>query len=374
MEDTLLMDAVERFANGEMSVEEKIYFEDLRKNNPELDQAVVEYLFFLNEIDNYGKSRQFRHILQETEVKLVEEGVIHKSPLNGKSKLVYMWKRYKKTIAVAASIAGIISLVSMVIMSSLSTRKDNNISLLVSKINKQGQQIRDINRKTDQIAAKQDQNNSTPEPTRIDARFRATGFMIECQHNYIVTNAHVVKEALHKLIVENSKGFQYVAEAIYVDPATDLAILKVKDETFKKLPPLPYNISKNNPQLGEQVFMLGFPKQEIVYGEGYVSARNGYELDTTYCQLSTSVNEGSSGSPVINKNGELLGIITSMENNAAGVVFAIKSANIYRAIENVKKMKDYDDIRINSQSSLRGVDRIDQIRKIQDYVFMVKGN
>lgn len=373
MEDTLLIDAVERFASGEMSAEEKIYFEDLRNKNPELDQAVVEYMFFLGEVAQFGQSRQFRHLLQETENKLVGEGIIVKSPLNGKSKLVYMWKRYKKTIAVAASIAGIISVISMAIMSSLSSRKDNNISLLVSKINKQGQQIRDINLKTDQIAAKQDKD-ITPAPPRIDARFRATGFLIDANNNYIVTNAHVVKEALHKLIVENSKGDQYVAEAIYVDPGADLAILKVKDQTFKKLPPLPYGISKINPQLGEQVFMLGFPKQEIVYSEGYVSARNGYELDTTYCQLATSVNEGSSGSPVINKNGELLGIITSMENNADGVVFAIKSANIYRAIENVKKMKDYDDIRINAQPSLRGIDRTGQIKKIQDYVFMVKGN
>ena len=59
MEDTLLIDAVERFANGEMSVQEKTYFEDLRKNNPELDQAVVEYLFFMNEIQKHSKAKKF---------------------------------------------------------------------------------------------------------------------------------------------------------------------------------------------------------------------------------------------------------------------------------------------------------------------------
>ena len=45
MEDTLLIDAAERFARGEMSAEEKIFFEELRKQNPELDQLVVEQLF-----------------------------------------------------------------------------------------------------------------------------------------------------------------------------------------------------------------------------------------------------------------------------------------------------------------------------------------
>ena len=39
----------------------------------------------------------------------------------------------------------------------------------------------------------------------FDSRFRATGFMIDAANNYIVTNAHVVKEASHHLIVENNK-------------------------------------------------------------------------------------------------------------------------------------------------------------------------
>ena len=57
MEDTLLIDAAERFVKGEMSPEEKIYFEELRKNNPELDQAVVEQIFFLNQLESYSQQR-----------------------------------------------------------------------------------------------------------------------------------------------------------------------------------------------------------------------------------------------------------------------------------------------------------------------------
>ena len=67
MEDTLLMDAAERFAKGEMSNEEKIYFEELRKNNPELDQAVVEQLFFLNQLDTFNSTKNFKAILNEVE-------------------------------------------------------------------------------------------------------------------------------------------------------------------------------------------------------------------------------------------------------------------------------------------------------------------
>jgi S1-C subfamily serine protease len=97
-------------------------------------------------------------------------------------------------------------------------------------------------------------------------------------------------------------------------------------------------------------------------------------MDTIYCQLSTSANEGNSGSPVITKNGELLGIITSMETNAEGVVFAIKSSHIFKAVDETRKMSEYRDIRINSKPSLKGLERVNQIEKVQDYVFMVKGN
>src|SRR6187549_1729718 len=105
MEDSLLIDAVERFIKGEMPEQERIYFEDLRKNNPELDQAVVEHMFFLNELNAYSSARNFKHTLTEVEMKLAEEGFVFRAPLKGKAKVIQLWNKYKRTIAVAASIA-----------------------------------------------------------------------------------------------------------------------------------------------------------------------------------------------------------------------------------------------------------------------------
>lgn len=370
MEDTLLTDAAERFVKGEMSPEEKIYFEELRKNNPELDQAVVEQIFFLNQLDQYSNTKNFKTLLNSVEKSLIEDKFLTRTVAQPQTKVVTLWNRYKKTVAVAASIAGLVSLLIATAVSTIGTSHNSNIKPLVEKINEQENKTRRIENKLNQLEAV---GTIAPKP-KLESRFRATGFMIDAANNYIVTNAHVVKEAAHNLIVEDINGEQYNAAAVYVNTSNDIAVIKITDTAFKQLSPLPYSVRKTGAELGEAIFMLGYPKQEIVYGEGYVSAKNGYKMDTLFCQLSTAANEGNSGSPVLSKNGDLVGIVTSVETNATGVVFAIKSANIYTAVEEVKKQKENENIKINSTPSLKGLDRVNQIKKIKEYVFMIKGN
>src|ERR1700759_3676212 len=101
MEDTLLIDAAERFVRGEMSPEERTYFEDLRKNNPELDQAVVEQIFFLNQLDSYAGTKNFKTALNEVETKLINEKIMNRGTSTSRGKLVTLWARYRRTVAVA---------------------------------------------------------------------------------------------------------------------------------------------------------------------------------------------------------------------------------------------------------------------------------
>ena len=374
MEDTLLIDAVERFANGEMSVQEKTYFEDLRKNNPELDQAVVEYLFFMNEIQKHSKAKNFKNSLHEVESKLLIEGFITKGSTAGKAKVLQLWGKYKRTIAVAASIAGLVSIFIASVVSSVSNNgSDTNLKPLVEKLNSQESKTRQLETKLNKLEAGTTASK-TPVKPRLDARFRATGFLIDANNNYIVTNAHVASQVQNNLIIENNKGDQFTATPVYVNKEMDIAIIKVTDSNFKKLPVLPYNIKKSSADLGETVFMLGFPKAEVVYGEGYISAHSGYNMDSLFCQLSTAANEGNSGSPVINRSGDLVGVINSMEKNADGVVFASKANNITKAIAEAKKITGNEDINFKGSNALRGLDRVSQVKKLQDYVFMVKGN
>ncbi len=372
MEDSLLLDAIERYRNGEMSPQEKIFFEELRKNNPDIDQLAAEHNFFLGELEKMSEIKTYRHNLNEVENKLTNEGIISGKGAKGKSKIVYLWNRYRRTIAVAASIAGIVSISTATIVSMYSEKQKVAIitPLVDHKLNQFERKLNQIENKVNEASAPP--LVKLPVKPKLEANFRATGFLVD-GNGYIITNAHVVNNA-RNIIVENKKGDQFFSKAVYVNKTTDLAILKIIDTSFKKVSGLPYTFLKSSAELGEHIFTLGYPREEVVYGEGYLSANSGYFGDTTSYQISISVNPGNSGGPVVNKNGDIIGIISSKETNADGVVFAIKSKNIYSALDEIKKDKKAESLKLSSVNSLKGLDRVQQIKKLEDFVYMVKGN
>ena len=373
MNELLLTEMLEKYLRGELSEAERIQLDELRKNNAEVDQLVVENLFFLQQLETFGNTKRLKASIDETVSKLIVEGFITPENPVKTARIVNLWNRYKKTIAVAASIATIVSVLSALAVSSLSDKKIDNIKPLVEKLKEQDNKYKSLEKKIEKINKNALAPNSVEKP-RLESKFRATGFIIDVNNNYLVTNAHVLNEATHKIIVENNKGEQFSAVSVYSNINNDLAIIQITDPSFTKLAPTPYAIKKTNSELGDAIFMLGYPKQEIVYGEGYISAKNGYQMDSAFCQLSTLANEGNSGSPVINKNGELVGIISSKEANLEGVVFAVKSANIFSAINEINTNDKNHKINITSKPSLKKADRISQIKKVQDYIFMIKGN
>ena len=364
MDELLLIETVERYLKGDMTAQEKIFFEEIRKKNPDIDQLVVEHTFLFHELDKQANIKAFKHSLYEVESKLAEEGIISKKQLTGKAKVVFLWKKYKRSIAVAASIAGLVSIVTTASISTYNNKVDNsNIKDLIYEVKK------DTDKK---IAEFKDSLNQKTSKRNPNPNYRATGFLIDGK-GFIVTNAHVVNR-LKTIYVENNKGEYFTAQTIYADKNTDLAILKINDTSFKAVNNLPYSINKTNSNLGEQIFTMGYPRNEIVYGEGYLSAKSGNEGDSTAYQLSVSVNPGNSGGPVLNKNGQIIGIITSKNSTADGVVFAAKSKNIYKLLDALKENGDTVSIKLPNNTGLKGLDREQQVKKMEDFVFMVVGN
>src|SRR5579872_7515776 len=76
MQETIMLDAIERYIRGEMLPEERVFFEELRKSNPAVDQMVVEHTLFLQEMSAYGEQKNFRAQLNEMHKGLVTTGEI----------------------------------------------------------------------------------------------------------------------------------------------------------------------------------------------------------------------------------------------------------------------------------------------------------
>src|ERR1700730_10024241 len=236
MEEIQMLDAVERYVRGQMNPQEKEYFEQLRKSNPEVDQIVVAHTMFLNQLNKYGEQKNFKAALNEVHNDLVEAGDIkEKAP---KGKVVDFFKKNKKVWAVAASIAGITAL-TIAGMISYYSQKDNTAKL--EQLRREFKQ--EVAKKTNEVRKEvNDQLKISKAPLNAQVISGGTGFLIDVK-GLLVTNAHVVNNA-NSVVVQNNKQQEFRAMLVYINPTTDIAILKIADEDFKPFPSLPYGIKK----------------------------------------------------------------------------------------------------------------------------------
>ncbi len=369
--ELMMMDAVERYLRGEMSPEEHAHFEDLRKTNSSIDQLVVEHTLFLSQLDAFGDRQAFRHSLQEVHAELSEQGKIHAEELEGRAKVVYFWNRYKRVTAIAASIAALVAISLSALVNSVAPKvNDPKLEYLSGRVNTIADQQARLDHKINVVDQKTGAQNSAQ--SMIVPTVNGTGFLIDPK-GLMITNAHVVKNS-RNIYVQNNKGMQFKAIVLKLDMNRDVAIIKIDDENFKALPSLPYGISRTASPIAESIFTLGYPREEIVYGEGYLSARTGFNGDTLSCQISVDANPGNSGGPVFNKNGEVIGILSAKEVATEGAVFAVQSKYIYQAVDELRQNSIYEKVRLSGKSSLGGMEKVKQVEKIQDCIFMVKGD
>ena len=374
MEDVMLLQTVERYLRGEMTADEKVYFEDLRKTNAEIDQLVVEHTLFLQQIENFSERKNFKAELHHVHADLTDKGEIKPAKLEGKAKVVYLWTRYKRVAAIAACIAIVTTLGVSMLVNTLAPKADN------SKLQDLSREVKAVNREVKAVKDQQNKQNREVDNiknkmavTTIPFRTAGTGFMIDGK-GYLVTNAHIVRNAKNIFVINNDND-QFRANVVFTDAVKDIAILKIADEDFKTISTLPYGIRKSSTDVAEPIYTLGFPRNEIVYSEGYLSARTGFNGDTLSCQLGIAANPGNSGGPVFNHDGEVIGILSTKETEAEGVAFAIQSKYIFNVIEQLKKTDtSFQKVKVPVKSSLGGMNKTQQVKKIEDFVYMVKVN
>ena len=161
-----------------------------------------------------------------------------------------------------------------------------------------------------------------------------SGFIID-QSGIVITNNHVIKGA-DDIYVKVNGDKDYKATIIGADPLSDIAVLKI--DTKDKFKPVKFGDS-NKSRIGDWVVAIGNP-----FGlggtvtAGIVSARNrsiGLSRYEDYIQTDASINQGNSGGPLFNLDGDVIGINTAIlgQSGSIGIGFAIPSNSAKKVID-----------------------------------------
>ncbi len=178
------------------------------------------------------------------------------------------------------------------------------------------------------------QGQGGPGDGSIRERSLGSGVIVDPK-GYIVTNRHVVEKAdrIRVRFEDDPPGVQHDAKVIGTDQETDLAVIKV--EVDHALPSARMGNS-DGMQVGDWVLAIGSPfGQAGTVTAGIVSAKGrdivpGRQFQT-FIQTDAAINPGNSGGPLVNMNGEVIGINTAIlsETNAyAGIGFALPSKTV----------------------------------------------
>ena len=163
--------------------------------------------------------------------------------------------------------------------------------------------------------------------TNIPQDTAGSGFLISAE-GFIVTNSHVINGA-KEIQVNLQDGTSYQAEVKGEDPSTDTAVVRIYGNNFH---PVSFGDSKQL-QVGQLVIAIGNPFGfQCTITTGVVSAlgRSMYSysgrLIDNVIQTDAALNPGNSGGPLINTNGEVIGINTAIIQYAQGLCFAVGSS------------------------------------------------
>lgn len=171
-----------------------------------------------------------------------------------------------------------------------------------------------------------------------------SGFFIA--NNRIITNYHVVEDAASVKIRLNDSTEYPITKMIAKDSVMDIAILEVALPATRKIIPLVYRTSA--PEQGERVYVVGNPLGfEQSVSDGIVSSIRIVKDFGKLIQFTAAVSHGSSGSPLLDANGAVLGVVRLVMSEGQNINFAVpaefaKSIKIVDNVPFVSKRKIYE--------------------------------
>lgn len=349
-----IFELAEAYINNQLGHAEKQELEARMKNDSAFARSFEEALALLQSLQNRGTQLHFRASLKQIQKDLQK---IKDTPVK---KNILLRAQYWRTAGVAAAAALITSL-----SAGYFTGKSNNTQSGYSELKKVRTEIEDIKQSQNRIIKDLDRKANKP---AIENKYSGTGFALS-NDGYIITNYHVT-EGADSLYVQTHDGNYYKAFTVSFDAQADIAILKVEQKNFKfsKQGHIPYSFAAGKSKLGERIFTLGYPQDEIVYNEGYISSENGYQGNTMQYRLELPAEPGQSGAPVLDANGSIIAIVSGKESKSAGTTYAVSSATLLKLIKNIPQANN---IALPKTNKLAKLNRSQQIEKLQDFTCVI---
>jgi len=178
---------------------------------------------------------------------------------------------------------------------------------------------------------------STSEVLRSTVRLRVedrvgTGFVISPK-GLVITNQHIVEDQTEVLATFDGSSDTYHLRVLYSgSEETDLCLLKIESANrFDYIP-----MAEEPPNLGDEIITIGNPRGIGLSVSKGVISRIGDDGDL---QLNIQLNPGNSGGPVVNQQGELVGVISFLVEEIQAMSFAIGLPQIKAFIEEAKEAK-----------------------------------
>ena len=331
----------ERAQNGELSQPEQEQFNQRCQNDPAFNSEWQSYKYFFESLQYWNQKSKFIEQYQR-ETKKAPVGPIYST---------------KKRLLAATLI---------ILISVFSTIAILRFSGLFLHSN--SSEITYLNRKVDKIDQHQQDAKSTEalkkrKALSVNAHSEGSAFAINNQ-GYLLTSYHLIN-GYKEMFISNDQFERLTVKLEYAHPETDLAVLRIEDSLAYSKWNIPYILRNGNAALGEDVFTLGYPRKDVVYGSGVLSSRTGFDEDSTLYQVSIPVNPGNSGGPVFDGTGQLIGMIKGKNISAEGESFAVKSCTIKKTLTdwNINKSKT------PPIHKLGRLNRPLQLKKINPYIF-----
>jgi len=218
---------------------------------------------------------------------------------------------------------------------------------------------------------------STYTEQEIVSQWSGTGWALG--EAYVVTNNHVAEGARTITIkgVGGNYNIGYDAEVVTTDKVNDIAVLKIVDNRFNGFGNLPYGVTSRIADVGEDVFVLGFPLgrqflgDEIKLTSGIINSRTGFGDYQNCYQIQAPITHGNSGGPVFDSKGNVIGIVVGGLNKelnlAENVGYAIKTSYLKILIENAGL--GISQLNNNSISTLSLPEKV---KRVKNFVFYIE--